>query len=470
MSAGYQSSLLSARLGSGQNVPKTAPAEDDYSGLGLRLALLIGLGGIALTFLVAGIDAMRLLATMRAENKVLRDAALQRTNHIASIRSCIMLSRNYFLDSDQQKATEYLAKVQDARSRSMSDLANYQATTLEERESITNLGNVLNQHWVLLTRVLTTTPIGKPVPASFYKDEIAPLSASFVQISAQLEGIDAKQAATTQAAIESQFERLGSQLSSALGLGLGAALLLAAGCLLYISRVERQNSRRYREVLQARRTLEQLSARLVDAQEKERRTISRELHDQVGQTLNAVLVEAANLAPRIHADDALSRQYLDNIRKFADSSVNSIRDIALLLRPSMLDDLGLIPALEWQAREVSRRSGIHIKIVAEDLTDSLPDEVRTCIYRLVQEALQNVSRHSGAKNASVTVRQEGGSVFLSVEDDGHGFAPDKTRGLGMLGMEERVRQLRGQFQVQSSPGKGTAIRVTLPVPVAQSIE
>jgi signal transduction histidine kinase len=427
--------------------------EDGYSGWGLRFALLIGLGGIALTFLVAGIDAMRLLATMRTENKLLRDAALQRTNHIASIRSCILLGHAYFLDSD-------LEKLEEARLRSLSDLANYRATTLEEQESITNLGEVLNRHWVLLTRV----PTGKPVPASFYKDE----GASFVEITARLQGIDAKQSATAEAAVQSQFERLGSQLSSALGLGLGAALLLAAGCLLYISRVERQNGRRYQEVLKARRALEQLSARLVDAQEQERRTISRELHDQVGQTLNAVLVEAANLAPRIPSGDALSLQYLDNIRKFADSSVNSIRDIALLLRPSMLDDLGLIPALEWQAREVSRRSGIHVKVVAEDVTDSLPDEVRTCIYRLVQEALQNVSRHSGANNALVTVREAGGSVSLSVEDDGHGFAPQKTRGLGMLGMEERVRQLRGQFDVQSSAGKGTTLRVT--IPVARPIE
>jgi signal transduction histidine kinase len=454
--------------------PQNMPVEVDYSGWGLRLALLIGLGGIALTFLVAGIDAVRLLAAMRTENKVLRDAALQRTNHIASIRSCILLSHtyfgDYFLDSNQQRGSEYLVKVQDARSRSMSDLANYRASTLEEQELIVNLGDVLNQHWVRLTRVLSSTPTGRPLPASYYRDEIVPLSASFVEITAQLEGIDAKQSATTEAEIESQFEHLGSRLSSALGLGLGAALLLAAGCLLYISRVERQNGRRYQEVLNARRALEQLSARLVDAQETERRTISRELHDQVGQTLNAVLVEAANLAPRIHADDALSLQYLDNIRKFADSSVNSIRDIALLLRPSMLDDLGLMPALEWQAREVSRRSGIHVKVVAEDVTDSLPDEMRTCIYRLVQEALQNISRHSGAKSALVTVRQDGGSVSLTVEDDGHGFAPDKTRGLGMLGMEERVRQLRGQFDVRSSPGKGTTMRVTLPIPVAQSIE
>jgi signal transduction histidine kinase len=281
-----------------------------------------------------------------------------------------------------------------------------------------------------------------------------------------LEGIDAKQAATTEAQMEGQFEHLGARLSVVLSLGLGAAALLATGCFLYIFRIERQNRNRYAEVIKARKALEQLSAKLVDAQETERRTISRELHDQVGQTLNALLVDAANLSKRMQPEDAVSLHYLDNIRKYADSSVNSIRDIALLLRPSMLDDLGLIPALEWQAREVSRRSGIKVKVSAENVTDSLPDEMRTCIYRVVQEALQNVLRHSGAKCATVTVRQDDHSLDLSVEDDGHGFDPKLSRGLGMLGMEERVRQLGGHFEVQSTPGKGSVLRVTLPVSVA----
>jgi signal transduction histidine kinase len=161
---------------------------------------------------------------------------------------------------------------------------------------------------------------------------------------------------------------------------------------------------------------------------------------------------------------------LDNIRKFADSSVNSIRDIALLLRPSMLDDLGLMPALEWQAREVSRRSGVKIAVAADNVSDSLPDEMRTCIYRVAQEALQNVFRHSGAKSAVVTVRQDAGSLVLSVEDDGSGFDPERTRGLGMLGMEERVRQLGGRFEVQSAPGKGTVLKVTIPDAVAAATE
>jgi signal transduction histidine kinase len=106
-----------------------------------------------------------------------------------------------------------------------------------------------------------------------------------------------------------------------------------------------------------------------------------------------------------------------------------------------------------------------VDVIAENVPDSLSDEVRTCIYRVVQEALQNVSRHSGAKTAVIAVRDVGGSLSLSVSDDGRGFDPERTRGLGMLGIEERIRQLGGQFEVESAPGKGTTLRSTLPVAV-----
>jgi signal transduction histidine kinase len=132
----------------------------------------------------------------------------------------------------------------------------------------------------------------------------------------------------------------------------------------------------------------------------------------------------------------------------------------------MLDDLGLIPALEWQARELSRRSGIKVSVSQENVTDSLPDEMRTCIYRVVQEALANILRHSGAKSAVVSVREKDGTLSLKVEDDGSGFDSERTRGLGRLGMEERVRQLGGQFEIRSKPGAGTTLLVTLPIPVA----
>jgi signal transduction histidine kinase len=436
----------------------------------LRTALIAGLAAIALVFLAAAIDAVRLLNAMRTENHLLREASLERTNRLASIRSSVLLCNTYlgdcFMAADRQKASGYLAKVEDARNRSRFDLQNYRASSLDDQVLVTHLSDLLDQHWQHLAGALSAMAGAKPATTSFYAEQMVPLRASFVEITTQLDGIDTKQEISTEGQIESQFEKLGSHLSAALGLGLGAALLLAAGCSIYILRIERQNSRRYQEVLRARHALEQLSARLVDAQETERRTISRELHDQVGQTLNAVLVEAANLAKRIPPSDAASLRSLDNIRTFADSSVNSIRDIALLLRPSMLDDLGLIPALEWQAREVARRSGIKVTVKADNMPDSLSDEMRTCIYRVTQEALHNMSRHSGAHSATVTVRTERGELFLSVEDDGGGFDPQKTKGMGMLGMEERVRQLGGQLKVRSAPGKGTEVYCMIPLRTA----
>jgi signal transduction histidine kinase len=256
---------------------------------------------------------------------------------------------------------------------------------------------------------------------------------------------------------------MGRRLSVVLQIAMGSAMVLAIGCFLYILKIERQNKRRYEQIVEARAELQRLSARLVAAQEEERRSISRELHDEIGQTLSAVLVDAANLANRIPADDVVARRYLESIRTHADASVNSIRNIALLLRPSMLDDLGLIPALEWQAREVSRRSGIKVKVTDENVPESLPDTVRTGVYRIVQEALHNIERHASAKSATIAVRQEQDSIVLSVEDDGSGFDPKRTRGLGLVGMEERVKQLGGRMDVQSNPGKGTRLRVTLPL-------
>ena len=424
-----------------------------------------------LIFVVAGVDAARVLREMRAENNILREASLERSHRLASIRSYVLLIHtylsDYLIDLDEQRSKEHLAQLRDAWSRMLSDLAGYHSSTLGEAVLLKQLQDLLERHWQEVSRTMNWSPADRQRRGTaFYGDEIVPLRTAVLEITTRVEDVDAKQLASAEAQIQSEFENLGRRLSVVLNVALGAALLLAVGCIVYILSIERQSRRRYREIVQARTTLQQLSARLVEAQETERRTISRELHDQVGQTLNALLVDAANLAKRIPAEDSISQRYLDNIRTFADSSVNSLRDIALLLRPSMLDDLGLIPALEWQAREVSRRSGIKVKVAAERVPDSLSDAVRTCVYRVVQETLQNVSRHSGARSATVTVRQTDGSLELTVEDDGRGFDPVRTRGLGLLGMEERVKQLGGRLEIQSQRGKGTVLRVTLPIAVA----
>ncbi len=407
---------------------------------------------------------------MRAENKILREASLERSQRLASIRSYVLLSQtymgDYFMDADEQRSAEHRTQLEDAWSRMLSEVANYQTSTLEETLLVRRLQDLLDQHWRRVSRAMTwSAEQRRRQGASFYGNEIVPVRTAVLEITTQVADVDARQLAAAEAEIQSEFERMGRRLSVVLQIAMGAAMLLAIGCFLYILKIERQNKRRYEQIVEARAELERLSARMVAAQEEERRSISRELHDEIGQTLSAVLVDAANLANRIPPEDAVAQRYLESIRTLADSSVNSIRNIALLLRPSMLDDLGLIPALEWQAREVSRRSGINVKVTDENVPESLPDTVRTGIYRIVQEALHNIARHSGARNARITVTQERQSIVLTVEDDGSGFDPKRTRGLGLIGMEERVKQLGGRMEIQSSQGQGngTRLRVTLPL-------
>ena len=383
-----------------------------------------------LIFVVAAIDSIRLLNQMRADSRILRAASLERSRRLATVRSYILLSR---------KPVRSRSELQDALASALESLAGYQSSTLDETTLLKGIRDLLEQDWRAIEQPRESTTV--------------------FQIDTRVEDVEARQLAATESEIQRRFEDLGKRLGLVLIIALCFAVLLATGCIVYIFRIERQNDRRYQEITR-------LSARLLAAQETERRSISRELHDEVGQTLGAVLVDAANLADRIPAEDTVSHRYLDNIRALADTSVNSIRNIALLLRPSMLDDLGLIPALEWQAREVSRRSGIKVKVTAENVSDSLPDAVRTGVYRLVQEALNNVSRHSGAKSAVVNVQQTADSIGLTVKDDGSGFEPEKIRGLGLIGMEERVKQLGGRLEIESQPGHGTLLRATLPLAAA----
>ncbi len=137
--------------------------------------------------------------------------------------------------------------------------------------------------------------------------------------------------------------------------------------------------------------------------------------------------------------------------------------MALLLRPSMLDDLGLVPALQWQAREVSKRSGIWVTVDAASVSEDLPEEHKTCIYRSVQEALHNCVQHAAARHVTVAVEQQSDSLRLAIEDDGKGFDAQQGRGMGLLGIQERVGYLGGRFEVESAPGKGTSLKVTLPL-------
>jgi signal transduction histidine kinase len=173
-------------------------------------------------------------------------------------------------------------------------------------------------------------------------------------------------------------------------------------------------------------------------------------------------VELANLSQLIRADNTPAAVKIGEIKHEVEESIRVVRNMALLLRPSMLDDLGLVPALEWQAREVSKRTGIRVKVDAAGVSETLPEEHKTCVYRIVQEALHNCAQHAGARNVKVAVEQQSAGLRLAIEDDGKGFAPQQ-RGMGLLGIQERVTHLGGTFTVDSAPGRGAALRVALPL-------
>jgi signal transduction histidine kinase len=175
-------------------------------------------------------------------------------------------------------------------------------------------------------------------------------------------------------------------------------------------------------------------------------------------------VDIGRLSTTLSEDHPEVKAQMDNLKSVAERTFQSVRNIALLLRPSMLDDLGLAAALEWQAREVSRRSEIEVSVESEDVPEGLPDEYKTCIYRLVQEALNNAVRHSGASNAKVVVERLTKSIVVRITDDGRGFDPGRSRGMGILGMEERVKRLGGTLKVESQPGKGATVTADLPIP------
>jgi signal transduction histidine kinase len=211
--------------------------------------------------------------------------------------------------------------------------------------------------------------------------------------------------------------------------------------------------------------LRRLYAQLRTAQEAERKSLARELHDQVGQMLTGLRMEVATVA----ASDALPEADVERLRhakSTVEQLLRTVRNIAMLLRPSMLDDFGLAPAIQWQTKEFSRVSGTVAEAQVDPELDRLPDEYRTCLYRVVQEALTNCGRHAHAKKCVIHIEREADSVVAMISDDGVGFDREtvRGRGLGLLGVEERVLELGGVLSVLSEPGRGTQLTARLPLP------
>jgi two-component system, NarL family, sensor histidine kinase UhpB len=215
-----------------------------------------------------------------------------------------------------------------------------------------------------------------------------------------------------------------------------------------------------------RHRLSGIAARALNAEEQERKRIARELHDDTAQYLAALLIRL-RLLRGVHDSQARDAA-IDEIRDDIGEALERIRRFARGLRPPALDELGLVPALEYHVRSLSESVGVPIKIEAEPIEELLTEQAELALYRIAQEAMSNAIRHANPQHVVVRIRREGGMVTLAVSDDGDGFSLDEIsdsedRGLGLFGMKERAAYIGGQVTIRSQPGKGTEIRVVVPV-------
>ena len=434
-----------------------------------RLVLVVGFGSLLAIIALSGFDALRFLGRFRTESDQIRRQFLFRNRVLNNIRAEIYISgtyvRDYLLEPDAARASAFGANLESVRRQMEIELSSY-VGQLEPGESAhyDALRTELAQYWGVLEPILTWDAAKRQAQGyAFLRDEVFPRRTAMLEVASGIADLNEQQLNSGDERVSTLLEKFQNRLSvtlvAALALGLGLAVLSARKIL----QLEAHAQARYQEVVEARKQLTNLSARLVEAQETERRSLSRELHDEVGQSLSAALLELRNLFTALdRRPDEQVRKQAEVVKGLIEGSVRSVRSMALLLRPSMLDDLGLIPALRWQAREVSKRTSMDVTVETELESEALPDEYKTCIYRIVQEALHNCSRHSDAREVRVQVQYKAGALVLSIQDDGRGFDVTQSKGLGLLGIEERVAQLGGTFHVHSGAGIGTILTVELP--------
>lgn len=426
--------------------------------------------------LLAGFGSMMLLASLLGFSQMRRSAALQRDlidaqeryanteKLVSDLRADLyrisLDIRDFLLDRDASDSAEVRQEIVEARRRILASLEELEKSLggVADAESMGRLRERVESFFTLLGPPLEWKPEVKlALGGSYVRRVLLGRRAEISLIAEQLQGLNYDNLKRSQQRLleaQQDFRQRLNRLTYSILLLSG---IVAAASIWWIFRLE-QRARA------AEREMRELSQKLVQAQEAERKRLSLELHDQVGQMLTALRMEIANLGRIKQRDPDLFAAHLRQAKEMAEATMKTVRDLAMGLRPSMLDDLGLGPAIEWAGREFSRVSGIPVDVSVEGALARLTEAQKTSLFRVVQESLTNVARHARAQRVSVRLVESAQRLELVVSDDGRGMEPGRNRrGLGLLGMEERVRELGGVFSLSSAPGAGTTVRVEIPL-------
>jgi signal transduction histidine kinase len=289
-------------------------------------------------------------------------------------------------------------------------------------------------------------------PETYASVDLFRLHEAFLSVLARLIEAEYRKVSAAQAQIDERSSRL-------LGISFGFAAASVILALVLAAVTIRMTSRLVRRMEWQTAELSRVSWHMLEAQEATARRFSHELHDELGQSLTAVKTNLTSL----DSEGARNRERLADTLRLVDEAIGNVRELSHLLRPTILDDFGLDAGLRWLCEGFAARTGFDVKLES-NFKDRLPDETETHLFRIAQEALTNVARHSGAKHVRMKLESGGGQIRLAIQDDGRGLgsSPD-GRGMGMIGMRARARSAGGDVEVRSRPGEGVLIEVRIPL-------
>jgi len=440
--------------------------------LPLGAALVAGFGLTILLWLAAGIDLTFTFRAIDREVGAMTDRFLASEQALSDLRGSVLLGavdwRDALLDTGEADRTDYylgqLRRSQEACAESLRTLR-AGGDPLASSGSLEELAREVDEYWASVLPIVRLPPARRAADIRrVLSERILPRRANVVRIVAHVQSLNRSQLAEQQRREAAIYSRSSARFLLTGGVTLLLSLAVGALVTSRVSRLERGLRTQLAANAAITADLHRLSARLVRAQEDERRLIARELHDEVGQALTAVKLQlsvAKRAAPEAGAAP------IEEARAVADAALQSVRQLSRLLHPPMLDDMGLASALDWYLKGVSDRTGVTMDFVHSGMDDRPAPEVETCLFRVVQEATTNIARHASATACRVYLQRLPASVVLTVEDNGRGFDPATARrrapaGFGLLGIEERVADARGAFRIESAPGRGTRTTVELP--------
>jgi signal transduction histidine kinase len=436
-----------------------------------KLILLMGFGTLVVLVGILGYSAFQRAEQIYNDVSAIHESFQRRSSILYDIQTETLMSgilvRDYLLDPLPASGTQHRKDLLDLASSMDKHIAELAALMRQdEGDAFKRLHSELTAYCDSLDPIFDWTPAQKAaLSTSFLRKAIFSRREARISLTREIDELNTASFKREQQNIRGKRGQLRSYLGKMFVLALCFSLVVAAVSFSRISNLERHREEEQIRAETAERELRRLSLKLVRTQEDERKSISRELHDEIGQMITGLRMELTNIHALRTAPEAEFAQHMSEAKSLAEKTLQSLRNLAMGLRPTMLDDLGLGPALQWQAKEFSRRSGVPAMVQLDGNLDGIEEGLRTCVYRLVQESLTNCARHSQANCIIISAIESNNGIVITIQDDGIGFDANalRHRGLGLMGMEERVRELGGGFAVTSQISGGTAVRAEIPI-------